>query len=399
MTPIERINACGQSIWLDFISRESLDSGRLTDWIRQGVSGVTSNPTIFMKAITESTAYDDALERILNNLEDQEGANQEGANREPCGFSTHSDGAWCSRDEAIYEDLAIPDIREAADLLRPVHERSGGADGYVSLEVSPKLAHRTQETLAAGKRLFQRVSRPNVMIKVPATEAGLPAIRALLGAGIPVNITLIFSLDMYDAVMRAYADGVGDFLARRGVVAPPPRSVASFFVSRVDTLVDKLLESRVGKHPAAAALMGKAAVANARMAYQRFLAFFGPQGPFAPLRARGAAVQRPLWASTSTKNPIYSPLLYVEELVGRDTVNTVPPQTLDLILKGGDFRSHITEEVDKAELHLAALESLGIYMTETTAELLRDGVGLFEKSFDELLSAIASKRAAVAGRA
>lgn len=394
MTPIERINACGQSIWLDFISRESLDSGRLTDWIRQGVSGVTSNPTIFMKAITESTAYDDALERILNNLEGQEGANGESS-----GFPIPADGAWCSRDEAMYEDLVIPDIREAADLLRPVHERSGRADGYVSLEVSPKLAHRTQETIVAGKRLFQRVDRPNLMIKVPATEAGLPAIRALLGAGIPVNITLIFSLDMYDAVMRVYADGVGDFLARKGVVAPPPRSVASFFVSRVDTLVDKLLDSRARKHPAAAALVGKAAVANARLAYQRFLAFFGPQGPFAPLRARGAAVQRPLWASTSTKNPSYSPLLYVEELVGRDTVNTVPPQTLDLILKAGDFSSRLTEKVGEAESHLAELEAFGISMAQATAELLRDGVGLFEKSFDEMLRAIASKRAAVAGRA
>jgi transaldolase/transaldolase/glucose-6-phosphate isomerase len=355
MEGMKQLHALGQSVWLDYIRRSLVRGGELERLIEQGLRGLTSNPAIFEKAIAGGNEYEDELRAVLAHDPDLGAA-------------------------AVFEKLAITDIREAADLLRPVYDESGGEDGYVSLEVSPHLAHDTAATVAEARRLWSEVDRPNLMIKVPATPAGTPAMAQLIAAGINVNATLMFSLAHYEAVARAYLEG----LAR---AAEPARlaSVASFFVSRVDTLVDKQLDAMAS--PQAAALRGRAAVANAKLAYQRFLDIFhGPD--FEPLRRRGARVQRVLFGSTSTKDPTYRDVKYVEELIGPETINTIPPETLEAFLDHGRARITLTEDIDGARATLAGLRRAGIDMDAVTEELQADGVKKFAEAYDKLLIAI-----------
>lgn len=360
MNPLKQLERCGQSIWIDYIRRDLMTSGELGRLIEEGLRGMTSNPTIFEKAIAGSPDYDKALRSLL-------------AKNPPPDA------------QALYEALAVEDIQMAADLLRPVYEQSGGADGYVSLEASPHLARDTDGTIAEARRLWQRVARPNLMIKVPATPEGIPAIEALIAEGININITLIFSLSHYEAVARAYLRGL-----ERSAEPPRIASVASFFVSRIDTAVDRELEA-VGT-PEALALRGKAAVASAKLAYRRFREIFYGE-PFARLRAKGARLQRPLWGSTSTKNPAYPDLLYVEGLVGRDTVNTVPPATLDALRDHGKIRAGTIEEgMEEAETVPSRLGKVGVDLNAVTEKLQEEGVKLFAQSFDQLMAALEKKR-------
>lgn len=364
MNPLRQLQNYGQSIWLDYIRRNLITSGGLKRLIDEdGLRGVTSNPTIFEKAIAGSKDYDQALSRLLAAAEmDVRG---------------------------LFEALAIDDLRAAADLLRPVYDETGGQDGFVSLEVSPHLAHDTSATIAEARRLWSAVNKPNVMIKVPATAEGIPAIETLIGEGININITLMFSMAHYEAVARAYIRGL-----ERAAQANKIASVASFFVSRVDTMVDKALE-RV-RTPEALALRGKIAIANAKLVYQRFKAiFYGNE--FAALRERGARVQRPLWASTGAKNPAYSDVLYVEELVGPHTVNTMPPATLDAFRDHGQVRGNTVEEnVADAADALNKLQRFDIDLLEVGAKLQTDGIASFVASLDQLMTALEKKRAAMA---
>ncbi len=364
MNPVQQAQALGQSIWYDNIRRGLLTSGEFRALVDLGVTGVTANPTILEKAIAGSTDYDQALAVLAEAGKDA---------------------------SEIYEALAVEDLQAAADLLRPVYARTGGADGYVSLEVSPALARDTEGTIAEARRLFSALGRPNVLIKVPATPQGIPAIRRLTGGGVNVNITLIFSLDVYRDVIEAYIAGLED-LARSGGDVSQVASVASFFVSRVDAAVDAFLTERIQRGEAPlGALLGKAGIANARLAYQIFKSAFASER-FAALRARGARVQRPLWASTGTKNPSYSDVLYVESLLGPDTVNTVPPATLTAFLDHGRAEVALERGVSEAREALAALEKAGISMRHITARLLADGVQAFADSFEKLLANIAEKR-------
>ncbi|HMQ15232.1 MAG TPA: transaldolase [Phycisphaerae bacterium] len=363
---VREIKRLGQAIWLDFISRELLGGGELRRMIDAGLTGMTSNPTIFQKSIATGHAYDPQIRELVHR-----------------GLKT----------PAIYEALAVDDVGRAADQLRGVYNDTHGRDGYVSIEVSPKLAHDTAGTVAEGRRLFGAIGRPNVMIKVPATPEGLPAITTLLSEGINVNVTLIFSIRMYEKVMEAHLAGLEKLTAARkpvGLVA----SVASFFVSRVDSLVDKLLAAKVEATPEARSLMGKAAIANARIAYSRFQDVYGSPR-FAALRAAGARVQRPLWASTSTKNPDYPDTMYVDELIGPDTVNTVPPATWGAIIDHGRPQRTIDRGVDLALAHVQRLSELGIEMDQVTDQLLREGVKSFADSFEELLADLERKRATI----
>ena len=349
-----------QAVWLDYIERDLLTGGGLARFVADdGVRGVTSNPSIFQKAIEGGGAYDAAVGALLD-----------------------AEPAMATKD--LYEALAIEDIRGAADVLRPVWSESGGEDGYVSLEVSPHLAHDSDGTVAEARRLWAAVDRPNLMIKVPATAAGIPAIESLIASGINVNATLMFSLADYEAVAQAYVRGIA-------ACAAPDRvaSVASFFVSRVDTKVDAALED-LGTEQAFA-MRGKAAVANARLAYRRFEEIFY-DGPFSEQTVRGARPQRPLWASTSSKNPAYRDVVYVEELIGPDTVNTLPVATLEAFRDHGEPRTSITEDVDGAAATMAVLAGLGIDMDAVTAELQVDGVAAFSASFDQLLAALDGAR-------
>ncbi len=350
------LSELGQSIWFDNISRGLISSGGLQHLVDEGVRGMTSNPTIFEKAISGSPDYDAQLSQAAASTKDP---------------------------EAIFEALAIQDIQAAADVLRPVYDRLDGADGYISLEVSPKLADDTEGTAKAAERLWNAVNRPNVMIKIPATEAGLSAITASIAKGININVTLLFSVDRYESVAWAYIKGL-EMLANAGKPLARVASVASFFVSRVDTLVDSQLSD------AHADLKGKAAVANAKLAYERFDKIFSSDR-FRALRAKGARVQRVLWASTSTKNPAYSPTMYVDPLIGPDTINTVPPQTLDAIKDHATVRSTIREELSEAHGTIAALGKAGVDMKAVADRLERDGVASFAKSFDDLLAAIQKK--------
>lgn len=353
----------GQSIWYDNIQRGMFASGQMQALIDDGVVGVTSNPSIFMKAITASHDYDDQIRELAADGKDT---------------------------FAIYDALTLDDIARTADLFRPVHDRTDGRDGYVSIEVNPKLAADTSATLTEARRLFRTLGRPNVMIKIPGTPEGWPAIEDALAEGIHVNVTLIFDIGAYREIMRAYLGGVSRF-AKAGNDPANVASVASFFVSRVDTAVDKALENR----PELADLRGKAAVANSKLAYQAFREVFGGEA-FAELHAQGARVQRPLWASTSTKNPAYSPTLYVDTLVGPDTVNTVPPATLDAIRAGMGITQAITEGVEEAHAVIARLESAGVSLDQVTADLRTAGVKAFADAFDQLLAGIEEKRAVLA---
>ncbi len=349
-----------QAVWLDFIERDLVTGGGLARMVAEdGVRGVTSNPSIFEKAIQGGGPYDAAVATLLA-----------------------ADPEISTLD--LYEALALDDIRAAADVLRPVWESSVAADGFVSLEVSPHLAEDTDGTIVEAKRLWAAVDRPNLMIKVPATGAGIPAVEELIACGINVNATLMFSLDDYEAVAQAYVRGIA-----RCDDPSQIASVASFFVSRVDTKVDAALEA-LGTADALA-LRGGAAIANAKLAYRRFGEIFsGPE--FAALAAHGARVQRPLWASTSTKNPGYRDVLYVEELIGPDTVNTLPLNTLEAFRDHGNPALTITENVAAAEELMSSLAELGIDMARVTSELQVEGVAAFANSFDQLLAALDAAR-------
>lgn len=369
MNPLSELQNQGQSIWLDFITREILVNGHLNKLIRDdGLQGVTSNPTIFQKAIGGSRDYDASIESLIR-----------------LGKKTPE----------IFEAIAVQDIQQACDLFRPVYERTQGQDGFVSLEVNPHLARDRQGTLTEARRLFHSVQRKNVMIKIPGTHEGLSAIEQALGEGININITLIFSLERYQEVMEAWISGL-ERLAKSGKGLSSTASVASFFVSRVDTLVDSLLEKKRGQAPSAGkknleALFGRAAIANAQCAYQMFLKVV--QGSrFKALETQGAHVQRPLWASTSTKNPRYRDVVYVEELIGKDTVNTLPPQTLEAFRDHGRVRPSLTEGVPEAYRTLTQLQEAGIDMKQVTRQLEEDGVRLFADSYDQLIQSLEKKK-------
>jgi transaldolase len=349
-----------QSVWLDYIRRDLVLDGELKRLVEQdGLGGVTSNPTIFEKAIDSGGQYDDVLRQSF----------ERSPSIEP---------------RLIYDQIAIEDVRNAADVLRPVYEASGGADGFVSIEPPPQLTADTQGTIQEARRLCRVVSRPNLMIKVVATKDGVAAVEALIAEGVNVNITLIFSLRHYEAVARAYIRGLGRCASPEKV-----SSVASFFVSRVDTQVDKALDG-IGS-PEALALRGKIAIANAKAMYVRFREIF--QGDeFISLRQKGAREQRPLWASTGTKNPAYSDVLYVEELIGPDTVNTLPPDTLAAFRDHGRVRGDtVLENPADAERQLRALSALGIDLNAITDQLQIDGVASFASAYDRVLDAIGKK--------
>ena len=356
----------GQSLWYDNISRDLLESGEIKQLVDSGIRGLTSNPAIFKKAITTGTTYDDQLRDLI----------AQGLPR-----------------ERIYELLAIADIQAAADVLRPVYDESNGEDGYVSLEVSPFLAADTKGTINELRRLWQEVDRPNLMIKIPGTEEGLPAIEQAIADGVNVNITLLFSRDAYNKVMQAYIKGLerrkeaGESL---GMVA----SVASFFISRVDSLVDGLLNdmlsSGAGDPETLKWLQGKVGIANAKLAYQSFKAQFESER-FEALREAGAQIQRPLWASTSTKNPDYSDVLYVETLIGPMTVNTAPPKTIDAFLDHGSVASTLEENIDDANRVMETLENVGIDIDAVTDQLLSEAIEKFQRPFTDLLEAIEAK--------
>jgi transaldolase len=294
----------------------------------------------------------------------------------------------------LYEGLVLDDIADAADALRPVHERTGGVDGYVSLEVNPKLAYDTAGTIAEARRLHETLERPNILIKVPATQEGIPAIESLISAGVSVNVTLIFSVKVHEQVMNAYVRGLEKF-ARTGGDLSTVASVASFFVSRVDSAIDKILESRRSTNPSASALLGKAAIANADCAYARFREVFDEQGAFGALKARGARVQRPLWASTSTKNPAYPDTIYVDNLIAADTVNTMPPQTIEATLDHGRVGPILGTRLSESKAVLTQMQQIGVDLEQVTTELSRDGVKQFVDSFDSLLTALTGKQSVV----
>ena len=358
MTKLHELAELGQAIWFDYISRSLVVSGELEELVDQGLRGVTSNPSIFEKAIDGSADYDEDLNRLVR-----------------AGRSVAE----------IYEDLAMADIRSAADILRPVYEKSKGADGFVSLEVNPALAHDTEATIAEARRLFASLERPNVMIKVPATPAGIPAVESLIGEGININVTLIFSLEQYENVAAAYIAGL-EKLALSGADLGKVASVASFFISRVDTAVDKALEE-IGN----AGIQGKIAICNAKIAYSRFRQIFSSER-WQKLAAQTARVQRPLWASTSSKNPAYPDTLYVDNLIGPDTVNTLPPATLDNFLDHGTVAATVETDVDGARNRMAELTELGIDLDAITNKVLHEGVAAFAKSFEGLIASIAEKR-------
>ena len=368
MNATQKLHEASQSIWYDNIQRALLKNGALAGMIQHGeIRGVTSNPTIFMNAIAKSSDYDDALGSLA--------------------------AQGCSAED-IYGELTVKDIQAAADLFLPLYQQTAGGDGYVSLEVSPTLAHDTAGTLSEARRLWSIVSRPNLMIKIPATKAGLPAVTSAIADGINVNVTLIFSLQRYAEVMDAYLSGL-EQRAAKGQPVDKIASVASFFVSRVDSSIDKQLSGIVSaagpQASVAGKLLGKAAIANARLAYAEYKKIFSSER-FKKLKAKGARVQRPLWASTSTKNRAYRDVMYVEELVGPDTVDTVPPQTLVAFLDHGLVRQSLEENLEAAEKALADLETLGISMKEITRELEDEGVRSFSDAFTVLLKAVASRR-------
>lgn len=357
MSAVQELNRLGQSVWLDNLSRTHLREGELKDLIDEGVTGITSNPTIFHKAITTSPYYIDDL-------------------------------AYYKQSEAVterrYEALVIPDIRAACDLLRPVYERSKGDDGYVSLEVSPRLAHDEAGTLNEAKRLHDTVGRDNLLIKVPGTPEGVQAFERLIADGISVNVTLLFSLQHVVRIFEAYIRGLNAFVAKGGD-ATRIKSVASIFMSRVDTLVDKKLES-IGTQEALD-MRGRAAVAMAKLAYQRYREIFHGE-LFADLRRLNARPQYLLWASTSVKNPAYSDLLYVGPLIGPETVNTMPDATIAAFRDHGIPRYTVENGVEDAQNHFLALEKLGVDMQAIGDELQVQGVKLFDDSFTQLLDAV-----------
>jgi transaldolase / glucose-6-phosphate isomerase len=365
MNPLKQLEACGQSSWLDYLKRSLIEKGELRRLIeRDGLKGITSNPSIFEKAIGESDEYKGALKQ----------------------FQAQADHSI----SAIYEHLAFADIRAAADVLRPVYERTQGHDGFISLECSPYLANDTEATIDEALRLWAAVVRPNLMVKVPATPAGIPVIRHLIGCGLNINITLLFSVSVYEEVVEAYISGLED-LKRTGGDVSKVGSVASIFVSRIDVAIDKRLD-KLGDKRVADRLRGKAAIANAKLAYVRYKALFsGPR--WQSLAAAGAKTQRLLWASTSTKSPAYKDTMYVEALIGRDTVDTIPPATMDAFREHGEAAPDVIEQdIAGARAILTELATHGISLKEVTDELVTEGVQQFADSFDKLFGAIARQR-------
>jgi len=364
----ELFDAQGQSPWIDNLKRSYLTDNKLADMVSDGVRGVTSNPTIFAKAIQAGTDYDEQFSALT---------------------------ATMNVDDA-YWDMVVQDITNALVVLRPVHDASRGADGFVSLEVAPSLAHDTDATIQAARSLHQRIDQPNLFVKIPATAEGVPAIRAMIGEGRSINVTLIFSVERYGDVIEAYQGGLEDLVARDPQAdLSKVTSVASFFVSRVDTEVDRRLENMAddADSPAGAdvgELRGKAAVAQAKLAYQLFEErFAGPR--WEALSARGAHLQRPLWASTSTKNPDYPDLLYVDSLIGPHTVNTMPDATLDAFLDHGTVKRTIDQGVAEAKVTMEDLAAAGIDMEDVSVTLENEGVAAFAKSFDELIQSLTDK--------
>jgi transaldolase len=368
---LQRLHDAGQSIWLDFIDRSILRNGDLARRIREdALTGMTSNPTIFEKALAEGHVYDDQLAAAPSGLTSME----------------------------LFELVETTDVRDACDIFKPVYERTNGDDGYVSIEVSPGAANDASATVAEAQRLWATVGRPNVMIKVPGTEEGAHAVRQLIASGINVNITLLFAIEAHRRVIEAYMTGLEDRL-RVGKPIDRLASVASFFVSRVDTEVDKRLDTLAAsatgvQREEILSLRGKAAIANAQLAYKLFREEFSSPR-WAPLKAAGARLQRPLWASTSSKNPAYRDVLYVEQLIGPDTVNTMPPATIDAFRDHGEVARTVDAAFTVAERTIAELGAVGVDLGDVTAKLLRDGLASFQKSFDSLISGLDKKSAAL----
>ena len=358
MNRLQQLHDAGVAIWLDFIERTMLHNGDLERRVREdALTGMTSNPTIFEKALAEGDAYDAQLRSAPRDL-------------------TALD---------LFELVATTDVRDACDRFRPVYDRTKGDDGYVSIEVSPGAANDAKATIEEAHRLWKTVNRPNLLVKIPGTQEGALAVRQAIADGINVNITLLFSLAAHDRVIEAYMGGLEDRVGR-GLPIDSLASVASFFVSRVDTEVDKRLDASHGPPE----LKGKAAIANARLAYQLFLdRFSSPR--WKALEAKGARVQKPLWASTSTKNPAYRDVMYVEELIGPRSINTVPPQTLDAFKDHGETRRTVDAGVDEARRTIERLEQAGISMSSVTDKLLVEGLASFQKSFDSLIAGLERK--------
>ena len=369
MGRLNELQALGQAIWLDFIDRSFIEEGELAKLVEEdGLTGVTSNPSIFEKAIGQGTAYDHDLAAY-----DSEHPNRSAKER--------------------YEALAVADLRAAADILRPAYDRLEGKDGFVSMEVSPYLADDTDGTIAEAKRLWEALDRPNVMIKIPGTPAGTPAIAASIADGVNINITLLFGLRAYQEVAEAYAAGLEERL-RNGQPIDGIASVASFFVSRIDTAIDREIDRRVeAGNPdsdALKALRGKVAIANAKLAYQWYLDFVESER-WRALEARGASRQRLLWASTGTKDPAYSDVLYIDALIGPETINTIPPKTLQAFRDHGSVQETLTRDLDEARHVLTEAERLGLDLDAVTDRLVGEGVASFAKAFDELFASMSGK--------
>ncbi|HSQ20858.1 MAG TPA: transaldolase, partial [Blastocatellia bacterium] len=365
--PLKELLNYGQAMWLDYIRRDLFTTGKLKTMIADdGLRGMTSNPAIFEKAIADSSLYDD----VLHSLASQKGLSA----------------------TAKFEQIAIRDIQDAADALHLVYEESNYRDGYVSLEVSPYLAMKTQETLEEARRLWKTVQRENVMIKVPGTAPGIPAVQQLISEGININVTLLFAQEVYEKVAEAYVNGV-EALAARGGNLRKMAGVASFFISRIDTLIDGMLNEKLkstsdgSQETVLKSLLGKVAIANGKLTYQKYQRIFSGSR-WQKLAAKGAQTQRVLWASTSTKNPNYRDVIYVEELIGPDTVNTMPPATIDAFRDHGKLRNSLTEDIPGAQKTMNDMAKAGISMKEVTDKLTVDGVKLFADAFDKLLAAV-----------
>jgi len=369
--PLIGLRKLGQSVWLDNLSRKLINSGELKRFIDEdGLSGVTSNPTIFQKAISGSTDYETSLQRMFNKgIKDE---------------------------KELFLGLAIEDVSKGADMLWPVYQSTNGMDGFVSIEVSPDLAYDTDATIAEARRLFSTLNRKNILVKVPATKQGLPAIEQLTSEGVNINVTLLFSIERYEEVIEAYLRGL-ERRADKGQPVNEIASVASFFVSRVDTLTDKLLETRLSSATSKpekdkiASLFGKAAVANAKIAYKKYKSVFSGKR-FLTLKEKGGHIQRILWGSTGTKNPKYSDIKYVEELIASGSINTLPETTIEAFRDHGQAKITIADHLEEAERIFLELMAIGIEINEVTKQLEREGVKLFSDSFFSLLKEIAKKR-------
>jgi transaldolase/glucose-6-phosphate isomerase len=357
----KELEQIGQSVWLDNISRDLLNNKELEKLISEiGLKGVTSNPTIFQKAVGSGHAYDKQIAELLSKNSSLSA-------------------------EDLFEDLAVKDIQDAADVLKPVFDKTGGVDGFVSIEVSPLLAYDTNGTIQEARRLYKKVNRPNVMIKIPATQEGLPAIKEMISEGVCINVTLIFSQEVYEHVVDAYISGLEE-RNKKGLPIDKTVSVASFFISRIDTAVDKALDNAGNK-----TLKGKIAIANAKLVYEKSSEIFNSDS-FGKLKSKGAKIQRLLWASTSTKNPAYPETIYIDELAGRDTVNTMPPATIEAFKTKGKVYNAIEDKVETARKQMHSLKELNIDFSVIAKKLTFDGVESFSQSFRDLLATIENKK-------